>query len=137
MAERLDEVRRIIDDAGYGLLATCDDGQPRVRPMSFVLMDDGRLWSSTYDVSGKMREFDENARVEVCFVARNKVHLRISGTIDTSGGPAEKRRLLELNPRVGRHFADENDPKYVHLEIVPTRIRWKPLGFSEYREVET
>ncbi len=131
----MEKVRNIIAGARVGYLATCVDGQPRVRPMSCVLMDDGRLWSSTYEVSGKVAEFTANEKVEVCFLDLGFVQVRIEGVVSLEGGPEEKKRLLELNPKVANHFADEHDEKFVHIEIRPTRIRYKPAGFSEYEEV--
>jgi len=35
-----EKARRIIKDAGHSFLATCVNGQPRVRPMKFVVTDD-------------------------------------------------------------------------------------------------
>ena len=131
----LDLVRSIIETSPYGTLATTVEQQPHVRPMAFGLLGDGRLGSSTCRVSGKVRELEHNARVEVCFVSKDNRQVRIEGRLDISGGPDKKRKLLELNPRVKRHFADENDAKFVHLEVVPTRIRWKGMGFCEYNEV--
>ena len=132
----IDRVREIIRDAGYGDLATSVDGQPRVRPLSFVVMDDLRLWSSTYRQSGKVKELLKNSRVEVCFVDRKKVQVRIEGMADISGGVEKKKRLLELNPKISRHFSDEHDPNFVHIEIVPTLVRWTEPGFGEYHVVE-
>jgi uncharacterized pyridoxamine 5'-phosphate oxidase family protein len=131
----LSRVRAIIENAGWGMLATAVDGQPRVRPMAFVMLDDGRLWSSTYRVSGKVAEFEQNDRVEVCFVDASRVQVRITGRVSMGGGLEAKRKLLELNPRVRKHFADERDERFVHVEIVPTSIRWKEPGFNEYRTV--
>ena len=128
-------VRAIIEGAGYGVLATSVDGQPRVRPMAFVLLEDGRLWSSTFRQSGKVRELESNSRVELCFVDARRTQVRIEGILVTTGGAEAKRQLLELNPKVRKHFPDEHDEKLVHLEVRPTRIRWKPTGFNEYHEV--
>ena len=128
----IEKVREIISDAGLGDLATCVDGQPRVRPMSVVVMDGLRLWSSTYRQSGKVKEFEENNRVEICFTDKKKVQVRIEGIVDISGGPDKKKKLLELNPKVRGHFPDESDPNFVHIEIVPTLIRWTEPGFGEY-----
>ncbi len=132
----IEKAKEIIADAGgIGNLATCAGGQPRVRPMTFVVMPDLKLWSSTYRQSGKMKEFVENDRVEISFTDSKKVHLRVEGIVDTSGGPEKKKRLLELNPRVRGHFPDENDAKFVHIEIVPTSVRWTEPGFGEYEKV--
>jgi len=132
----MQQVKEIVERAVYGFLATVDGNQPRVRPMSFVLLPDGRFWSSTYRCSGKVAELENNDRVEVCFLDDRKLHLRVEGRLRTTGGTEAKRSLLELNPKVRRHFPDEHDEKFVHLEIVPTRIRWKKMGFNEYHDVE-
>ena len=100
--------------------------------MSFRVTDDFKLWSSTYRSSGKVKEFEANPTVEVCFVGRHRVHLRVEGTVNLSGGPAEKEKLLEMNPGVRRHFSGGEDPKFVHVEIIPTRIQWMGPGFGEY-----
>lgn len=128
-------VREIIERSPYGSLATMAHGSPRVRPMAFVLLDDGRLWSSTYRSSGKVSELEANPRVEVCFVDDRKLHVRIKGVVSLAGGPEKKRELLERNPKVRRHFPDEHDPKFVHIEVRPVSIRWKKMGFCEYGKV--
>lgn len=129
-------IREIVERSRYGSLASCVDGQPRVRPMAFIMLDDGRLWSSTYRISGKTHELTENDRVEVCFVDDRKLHVRIEGIVSLKGGVEEKRALLEQNPKVKRHFSDENDEKFVHVEVKPTKVRWKKMGFCEYESVE-
>ncbi len=132
----IDEIRPIVDHALHATLATCADGQPRVRPMSFTLTPDGRLLSSTRDTSGKMHEFAGNPRVELCFVDADKNHVRIEGRIDVTGGAEAKRDLLDAHPPARRHFGEPDHPHLVHVEVIPTRVRWKPPGFNEYREVE-
>jgi general stress protein 26 len=133
----IEKIRQIVADAPYGCLATCVDGQPRVRPMAWIMLEDGRLWSSTYRSSGKVEELTQNERVEICFVDARKVHARITGRVDLSGGPQKKKALLKLNPKVGRHFSGGDDTKYVHLEVIPTRIEWTEPGFGEYHEVSS
>jgi len=132
----IEAIRPIVEHALHATLATCEDGQPRVRPMSFTLTAEGRLLSSTRDTSGKMREFAANPRVELCFVDADKNHVRIEGLIDVSGGGEARRALLEAHPPARRHFGDADHPNLVHVEVIPTHVRWKPPGFCEYRVVE-
>jgi len=132
----LEKVRSIIARHPVGFLASCQEGRPRVRPMSFVWVEPGLLWSSTYRQSGKVAELEHNQQVEICFLDDDLVQVRISGRASLGGGEREKTRLLELNPKVGRHFLDARDPKFVHVEIRPMSIRHKPTGFCEYTEVE-
>lgn len=131
-----EKVREIVADAGYCTMATSVDGQPRVRPMKFVITDDFRFWCSTVNISGKVGELAQNAQVELCWVDSARNHLRVSGTADISGGPEKKRELLRLHPGAKGLFQDENDPRLVHVEVVPSRVRWKEHSFGEYHEVE-
>ena len=131
----LQKVREIIENSRYGQLATSVDGQPHVRPMAFIMLEDGRLWSSTYECSGKMDELRKNDKVEICFVDKNRVHLRIEGLIDISGDCHKKDELLKRNPKVNKHFDGGQDPNFVHLEVRPLKMKYKPMGFCEYTEV--
>ena len=131
-----EKVRKIIADAGHCFLATSVDGQPRVRPMKFVVTDDFKFWCSTVDISGKMDEFARNSKVEICWVDAAKNQVRVEGILSTDGGVEEKRKLLELHPGARGLFEDENYPRLVHVEVVPTRVRWKIHSFGEYNEVE-
>jgi len=130
----MEKALEIIKNAPFGLLATLDAGEPRIRPMAFVL-EGGKLWSSTHASSGKVEELRQNGKVEICFVDDAKFHLRITGLADVTGGPDKKRRLLELNPKVRNHFKSEEDPAFVHIEVTPLSVRWKKPGFNEYVEV--
>jgi uncharacterized pyridoxamine 5'-phosphate oxidase family protein len=132
----MEKAREIIADAGHCHLATCVDGQPKVRPMKFVVTDDFKFWCTTIDISGKIKEFEKNRKVELCWVDSQKNHLRVEGILDFSGGVEKKKKLLELHPGARNLFKDENDPKLVHVEVVPTFVRWKQHAFCEYNVVK-
>lgn len=131
-----EKIREIVEDAGHCFMATCVDGQPRLRPMKFVITDDFKFWCTTVHISGKVKELENNGKVELCWVDSRKNQVRVEGVADTSGGVEKKRKLLELHPGAKGLFSDEHDPKLVHVEVVPTRVRWKVHSFGEYNEVE-
>lgn len=131
-----EKIRQIVNDAGYCQMATCVDGQPRVRPMKFVITEDFRFWSTTFDISGKVRELKNNARVELCWVDSERNHARVEGIADLTGGVEKKRELLELHPGAKQLFSGPEDPKLVHVEVVPKKVRWKEHSFGEYNIVE-
>jgi uncharacterized pyridoxamine 5'-phosphate oxidase family protein len=130
-----EKAREIIANAPHAVLATCVYGQPRLRPMKFVVTEDFRFWCSTVNVSGKTREFAGNPKVEILWVDGERNQLRVEGLLDATGGVEKKRRLFELHPGMRGLFADEHDPRLVHVEVTPTRARWKPFGFSEYNPI--
>lgn len=130
-----EKARRMIKDAGHCFLATCADGRPRVRPMKFVVTDDFKFWCSTVNISGKVKEFEQNSRVEICWVDSKKNQLRVEGILDMSGGAEKKRKLFELHPGMRGLFKDEHDPRLVHVEVMPTNVRWKEHRFGEYQGI--
>ena len=131
-----EKAREIIKEAGHCYAATAVDGQPRLRPMKFVVTDDFKLWASTVNISGKVAEFRQNPKVELSWITPDRTELRIEGLADITGGPDKKRKLFELHPRMRGLFADENDPRLIHVEVVPTRARWKVGGFAEYQDID-
>ncbi len=132
-----DIYKEIVTQTQKGYLATLSGDQPRVRTMSFNFRPDGKLWSSTYKISGKMKEFLEHSKVEICFDhPLDYRQLRVEGIIDTTGGKEKKKQMLADHPPARNHFRDEFDAKLVHIEIVPTRVRWKSRGFAEYTEID-
>jgi len=88
------------------------------------------------NISGKVKEFEQNSRVEICWVDSNKNQLRVEGILDMSGGVEKKRKLFELHPGMRGLFKDEHDPRLVHVEVVPTNTRWKEHSFGEYHRIE-
>ena len=103
--------------------------------MMFLVTEDFQFWCSTVNVSGKTKEFAKNPKVEILWVDSQGNQLRAEGLLDASGGADKKRRLFELHPGMRGLFTDENDPRLVHVEVAPTRVRWKASGFSEYNPV--
>ncbi len=123
--------REVFQSAPYGFLATWDGQAPRLRPHAFVLQA-GKLWTSTYDISGKVTEIENTPAVEVAFVGNAMAQLRVSGHAAFVHDRQQKELLLELNPKVRRHFPDADAEHFVLIEITPTRIRTKATGFCEY-----
>jgi uncharacterized pyridoxamine 5'-phosphate oxidase family protein len=131
-----EKAREIISRAGHCFAATAVENQPRVRAMKFVVTEDFKFWASTVNISGKVEEFKANPKVELLWLDQDGTELRVEGRADLSGGKEKKRRLFELHPGMKNLFKDENDPKLVHVEVVPTRARWKERGFNEYEDIE-
>ncbi|HEB09912.1 MAG TPA: hypothetical protein ENI06_01715 [Spirochaetales bacterium] len=88
------------------------------------------------NISGKVKEFEQNSRVEICWVDSKKNQLRVEGILDMSRGAEKKRKLFELHPGMRGLFKDEHDPRLVHVEVMPTNVRWKEHRFGEYNQIE-
>ena len=129
-------VKEIIAKSPCGYIATAVDKQPHIRPMIFVMPEDLILWSSTYTISGKVKEFENNSKVEICFDSEEGQQARMTGIVSLSQDHEKKTRLFELNPHIKRHFEGPSDPNLVLVEINPVSVKWKNPGFTEYTDID-
>lgn len=132
----LDQVKDIIADAGMAYLATDDNGQPRVRPMMALWSDDNTILTSTFAVARKMKQIQENPKVEACFVNKRLDHCRIEGRIAISDDKPKKKMLFMKVPILRQFFPSSDDPNFVLLEIKPSKIEMMMIGQRGYTEVQ-
>lgn len=63
----LSDVAEYLDNIGIQFLATIGlDGKPKVRPMQYMIMDDGKLWFCTNSKKEVYAELQANPCVELC-----------------------------------------------------------------------
>lgn len=108
-----------MESAGYCQMATCVDGQPRVRPMKFVITDDFKFWCTTINISGKVKELEANAKIELCWVDKEGNHLRVSGTADMSGGVEKKKNFLNCTLEPGDYSVTKMILSWCMLKLFP------------------
>ena len=112
-----EEVVDLIRDAGFCLLATAEDNQPRVRPMMPYLTDDNQLLLALLGRSRTIQHVKNNPKVELCFVDRKMWYCRISGTA-TISDDAEKKEILWNNiPMLKQYFGGIEDPNFTLVLI--------------------
>jgi len=90
-------------------LATCDGGQPRIRPVVPVIEDDLTLWVTTSRSSRKVRQIQKNPEVCSAFVEqpRGDSAAVVEGEARIVDDPAQRGRVWELAPfDLGGHFPD-------------------------------
>jgi general stress protein 26 len=54
--------------SNFSFLATCDSGQPRVRPVAAMVEDDMSVWVATSAKSRKVQQIKRNPKVSLAFV---------------------------------------------------------------------
>ena len=79
-------------------LATCEDDQPMVRPVSPIVEDDMSVWITTNSSSRKVKQIHQNNKVSLAFLSypSGERAATIMGTADISENLAEKKRIWEL-----------------------------------------
>jgi general stress protein 26 len=112
-----DEVIDLIRDAGFCMLATAQDKQPRVRPMMPYLTDDNQLLLALLGRSRTIQHVKENPLVELCFVDRKMWYCRIAGKASITDD-AEKKELLWNNiPMLKQYFGGTEDENFILMVI--------------------
>ena len=108
-----EEVIDLIRDAGFCLLATAEDNQPRVRPMMPYLTDDNQLLLALLRRSRTIQHVKTNPKVELCFVDRKMWYCRISGTATISDDMVKKEILWNNIPMLKQYFGGIEDSNFV------------------------
>ena len=112
-----EEVIDLIRDAGFCLLATAEDNQPRVRPMMPYLTDDNQLLLALLGRSRTIQHVKNNPKVELCFVDRKMWYCRISGTATISDDMEKKEILWNNIPMLKQYFGGVADSNFVLVLI--------------------
>ena len=117
-----EEVIDLIRDAGYGMLATTEGNQPRVRPMMPYLTDEGKLLLALLGRSRTIPQVRQNPLVEICFVDRKMWYCRIAGKATISTDSGDKQILWDNIPMLKQYFGSPQDPNFILLTVEIKRV---------------
>lgn len=84
-----------------GCLATVDDnGNPQVRPWSFMLEEDGKLWFCTGNTKGVFYQLQCNPAIQFCSTSKDLQTIRLRGEVIFGIDMNIKRKIFEKNELV-------------------------------------
>jgi general stress protein 26 len=112
-----DEVIDLIQDSGYGILATMDGDMPRARPMMPYLNEDGNLLLAVLSNSRTILQIKKNPKVEICYLDRKMCFARVSGKGKVSEDLKKKEIVWNNIPMLRQYFSGPDDEHYVLIEI--------------------
>ena len=112
-----EEVIDLIKDAGFCMLATIENNQPKVRPMMPYLTDDHQLLLALLGRSRTIEQAKKNPNIELCFVDRKMWYCRIAGTATISNDKAKKLVLWKNIPMLKQYFGGPEDPNFYLMVI--------------------
>ncbi|MFA5087615.1 MAG: pyridoxamine 5'-phosphate oxidase family protein [Candidatus Omnitrophota bacterium] len=116
------EVIDLIKDTAYGCLATIEDNQPRVRPMSPYLDESGNLLVAIISQCRSIPQIKKNPLVEICYVDRKMCFARISGKAKINDNPSQKELVWNNLPMLRQYFSGPEDPTFVLVEIDTDKV---------------
>jgi len=110
-------------------LATCDDDQPVVRPVSPIVEDDLSIWVTTFCSSRKVKQIQNNPKICLAFVEqpRGDKAAFIFGEAKLVPGLEEKKRIWNLATfDLSQHFPKgPESSEFCLLKIIVGKIEWR------------
>lgn len=128
----------VIREAKFPMLATVDpEGQPRVRPVSPVRVDeDFTIYVANLAVYQKTREIAANPKVELAYLSPGHDQVRITGVATTETDPEVITAIWEKNPLLRQYLGTPENPQFVLYRIDPKQVRFMREWALEYFVVE-
>jgi len=133
----IEKVRELMQEVGWGFLATTDGKNVGCRPMGGWAWFDDELWCASGKDSDKIRQLEKVQHAEYCFCGKDGGHVRIAGSCAVSEKIEDKLKLYESNPCIGEHIKEPADPNYVVIRMKPDKIRLADSTAMEYEEIST
>ncbi len=125
----------VIQRAKFPQLATVDNGQPRLRPVSPVRVDGFTIYVANLRSYGKTREIAANPKVELCYLDEHHDQVRITGVAEVLTDAALLREIWDANPLLRRYLGTPDNPELIIYRIRPVRVRFMREWALEYHEV--
>jgi general stress protein 26 len=126
----------IVKKVKFPMLATVDQGNARVRPVSPVRTDGFTVYVANLKNYGKTSEIAANPNVELCYLDEDHNQVRITGIAEVV---TDKNLLAEIwnSNRLLQHYLGSIDnPMLIVYRIVPHRVRYMLEWALDYHEVK-
>ncbi|NIP94216.1 MAG: pyridoxamine 5'-phosphate oxidase family protein [Akkermansiaceae bacterium] len=127
--------RQVIQEAKFPMLASIDDDQPRLRPVSPVRVDGFTIYVANLRSYHKTGELAANPKVELCYLAPNHDQLRITGVAEVVEDRALIEEIWEANPLLRQYLGTSDNPELIIYRVAPRRVRFMREWALNYHDV--
>lgn len=124
-----------IKAAKFPMLATVDDGQPRVRPVSPVRTDGFTVYVANLKNYHKTGEIAANPKVELCYLDSDHNQVRVTGVAEVLTDADLIAEIWSTNPLLKAYLGTPENPALVIYRIRPDRVRYMREWALEYYEI--
>ena len=95
----MEEIYEFLNACGDYFLATCDDGQPHVRPFGTVNIYNGRLYILTGKAKSVSRQLHKSPKLEICAIKGGK-WMRVEATAAEDDDREARVSMLDAYPEL-------------------------------------
>ena len=125
----------VIKAAKFPCLASIDEDQPRVRPVSPVRTEGFTVYVANLRSYHKTGEIAANPKVELCYLDEHHDQVRITGFAEILADGAMLQSIWESNPLLRQYLGSIDNPQLIIYQINPSRVRYMQEWALEYYDV--
>src|SRR5579883_2176714 len=134
-ARLVELAQAVMRAARFPCLATIDDDQPRVRPVSPVRTDGFMVYVANLRSYHKTGEIEANPRVELCYLDDHHNQVRITGVAEVVTDRELLQQVWDSNPLLRQYLRNIDNPEFILYRIRPRRVRYMKEWALDYHEV--
>ena len=131
-----DEALRVVAEDRFPYLATIEDDQPRLRPVSPVRTVGFTVFVANLKAYGKTVEIEANPKVELCYLDKGHDQVRITAVAKVLDCRETLESIWSENPLLRQYLGSVDNPDLIVYEMVPSRVRFMREWALVYHEVE-
>ena len=118
----MNEVCEMLKKAGTYFIATCEDGQPRVRPFGTAHIYNGKLYIQTGKSKSVSRQLHKNPKLEICAMKDGK-WMRVEATAAEDDDREARVSMLEAYPNLKALYSpDDGNTEVWYLRNVTATL---------------
>lgn len=117
------------------LLATADGDQPRLRPISPLLIDGYTIYVGNLRRYHKTVEISANPKVELCFMDEHHNQVRLTGRAEVVTDRPTLQRVWDASALLRQFLGTIDNPQFILYRVVPARVRYMQEWAMDYFDV--
>jgi uncharacterized pyridoxamine 5'-phosphate oxidase family protein len=119
----------------FPMLASLDNDQPRVRPVSPVKTDGFIVFVASLRSSNKTAEMERNTKVELCYMTKDHDQVRLTGVAENVVDRTVRQEIWDANPLLRAYLGSMDNPEFMLYRVRPVRVRYMREWALVYHEV--
>lgn len=127
--------RQIVKKVKFPMLATIDEDQPRLRPVSPLLTDKFDVYIGNLRSYHKTEEIAKNNRIELCYLDSDHNQVRVTARAEIVSDRNLLQMIWDKNPLLKHYLGSIDNPDLIVYHCIPLRVRFMQEWALEYFEV--
>ena len=132
----LELANAVLTQDRFPYLATVDNDQPRLRPVSPVRTDGFVVYIANLRGYHKTVEIATNPKVELCYLSDDHDQVRITGVAAIVQDPVLLQQIWGDNPLLRNYLGSIDNPDLIIYRVDPVQVRFMREWALEYHEVD-